>query len=249
MHTFAYMAFYKSISEHYDDIFPHNPMQVQFVRTTFEHCGDMKLLDVGCGTANLCIALAPHFKEVAGFDPDETMLRLANEKAGADHSNLSFHPYGMSDLDKQDRFCDMDAVLCFGNTLVHLADKNEIFQFLKQARVILKPGGELLMQVINYDWIFEQKAGGLPTIENDRIKFVRNYHFHSHGNQIDFETILTIKQSREEIRNSIPLFPVRKDEINELLRQAGFERIKFYGNFKRDPLQEDSIPLIIEATK
>ena len=64
---------------------------------------------------------------------------------------------------------------------------------------------------------------------------------------IDFETILTIKEDKRQIENTIPLYPVRKAEIEQLLKDAGFSDIKFYGNFKREALTSDSIPLIIEA--
>ncbi len=75
------MAFYKSISEHYDDIFPLNPMQLDFVLKSFDTTSGLKVLDVGCGTGSLSIALAPHFGKVIGIDPDAKMLDLANDLA------------------------------------------------------------------------------------------------------------------------------------------------------------------------
>jgi len=242
------MAFYKSISEHYDDIFPYKPIQLDFVRNSCGKSSEKRVLDVGCGTGSLSIALAPHFNEVTGIDPDETMLELANEKSDEQHANISFYPYGMLDLNKHDQLKGVDAVLCFGNTLVHLDSADEIMAFLEQAKKILKPGGKLLIQIINYDRIFEQKVSGLPTIENDRIKFVRHYHYDDSESFLDFETILSVKSSREEIRNQIRLFPVRKDDLNEMLLQAGFGDIRFYGNLKRDAYHSDSIPLVLEAS-
>jgi len=242
------MAFYKSISDHYDDIFPLKTVQVDFVRNTFEHTSKLRVLDVGCGTGSLCLALAPHFREVIGIDPDERMLQLAMGKAGKEHSNVSFLPNGMLDLDKEENFRQVDAVLCFGNTLVHLSNEAEVIDFLKQAKMILKPGGKLLIQIINYDRIFEQKMSGLSTIENDSIKFVRHYHYDDNNSFLDFETILTLKSSQEEIRNQIRLFPVRKNDLNEMLLQAGFTDIRFYGNFKRDAYRPDSTPLVLEAS-
>ncbi len=197
MHTFAYMAFYKSISDHYDAIFPLNPMQPDFVLKSFDKASGLKVLDVGCGTGSLCLALAPHFREVIGIDPDEMMLKLAIAKAGGDQPGLSFHPYGMLDLEKHD--------------------------------------------------IFNEKIDGLPTIENDSIKFVRNYHY-TDRSALDFETILSIKESGEEIRNTISLFPILKDELIRLVQKAGFHDILVYGNFKRDPYLPGSIPLLLQAT-
>ncbi len=241
------MAFYKSISEHYDDIFPQNPMQLDFVLKSFDNTSGLKVLDVGCGTGSLSIALAPHFGKVIGIDPDAKMLDLANEKAGSDQPGLSFLPYGMLDLEKHDIFNNIDVLLCFGNTLVHLGSEEEIQEFLRQAKTTLKPGGKLMIQIIHYDRIFNEKIAGLPTIENDSIKFVRNYHY-TDRNALDFETILSIKESGEEIRNTISLFPILKDDLISLVQKAGFHDILVYGNFKQDPHLPGSIPLLIEAS-
>jgi len=240
------MVFYESIADYYDDIFPLNPAQVNFILESLDS-GDMKILDVGCGTGSLSIALSYHFKEVYGIDPDEEMLKLAVEKAGSKTPNLSFYPYGMLDLKRLYKAASFDAVLCIGNTLVHLSSAEEIQDFLKQANTVIKPGGKLLIQIINYDRIFSEAIYSLPTIENERIKFIRNYHYPDTKEFIDFETILSIKSSGKEIRNSIKLFPVRKRVLEELLVRSGFPDIAFFGNFKRDALQEESTPLVIEA--
>lgn len=241
------MAFYKSISEYYDAIFPLNLMQLDFVLKSFEKASELKVVDVGCGTGSLCLALAPHFREVIGIDPDEMMLKLAIEKARGNQPGLSFHPNGMLDLEKNDIFNNTDALLCFGNTLVHLSSEEEIIEFLRQAKTTLKPGGKLMIQIINYDRIFNDKISGLPTIENDSIKFVRNYHY-TDRNALDFETILSIKENGEEIRNTISLFPILKYELIRLAQKAGFHNILVYGNFKRDPYLPGSIPLLLQAT-
>jgi len=154
----------------------------------------------------------------------------------------------MLDLESNDLLQVMDVVLCFGNTLVHLSSEDEILNFLQQAKQLLKPGGKLMIQLINYDRIFNHGIKGLPTIENDEIRFVRNYHYTEDESKLDFETILSIKNSGEEIRNNVRLFPIRKERLHELIMQAGFGDICFYGNFKRAPFSADSIPLIIEAT-
>ena len=43
--------------------------------------GRGKLLDLGCGTGELAIRLAPRFQEVTAVDPDAEMLAAAQQKA------------------------------------------------------------------------------------------------------------------------------------------------------------------------
>ena len=140
-----------------------------------------------------------------------------------------------------------DAVICFGNTLVHLDGPESILDFFIQSRKILRNNGKLLLQTINYDRIIEQEIKGLPTIENDKIMFVRNYRLHTDQKTIDFETILTVKDSGQQIINAIRLYPLRNVELINLLMQAGFKDIFFYKNFNRDVITGESIPLVVEA--
>ena len=239
------MAFYKSISDYYDNIFPTSPQQLAFVKDHLSDPHEYTILDVGCGTANLSISMASHFKKIIGIDPDKIMLQKAKEKAGNAYPNLVFYPYGMLEIEKY--FNDIGAILCLGNTLVHLNSEDEILAFLRQACKVLRPGGKLLIQIINYDRIIDQGIGSLPTIENDEVKFIRNYHYDATNNSLGFETNLSIKGTNEEIHNLIQLYPIRKRELEGLLRKTGFDSVSFYGNFKGEALTDNSIPLVLEA--
>lgn len=243
------MAFYKSIADYYDDIFPFSPPQKGFVSSCIPNISDAKLLDIGCGTGNLALALAPLCREIIGIDPDESMLEIARQKTADKFTNLQFHPYGMLDMEEKFKPVSFDAILCFGNTLVHLSTEDEIINFLRQSKHVLKPGGKLLIQIINYDRIIDQDISALPTIENDRIKFVRDYRYHPENNILDFETSLTIKENNQEIKNCIQLLPIRKADLENLMIKAGLTDIVFYGNFKKATLLGDSVPIVIEGMR
>lgn len=243
------MNFYQSIAAFYNDIFPFNPAQLPFTKAAFSQPEECSLLDIGCGTGNLSFELAKAFKHVTAIDLDEDMLEVAKDNKQQEAQNLKFSTLNMLDIADHFDAESFDGVLCYGNTLVHLPDSETMSHFFENVNKVLKPGGKFLIQIINYDRIFYQKVAGLPTIENDRIRFVRNYHYDTDFNSLQFETILTYKEKNEQITNSIPLFPIQKDMLGLLLQSAGFGQIKFYGNFKRDALTSESIPLIIEMKK
>lgn len=240
------MAFYESISNVYDLIFPLNPAQLDFIRQGFGNIERSHILDVGCGTGSLSLALAGICKDVTGIDPDEKMLDLARGKAGGRYSNLKLLQLGMLDIGAQ--FDHLDGIICFGNTLVHLSSADEIFAFVSQSKQALTPGGRLMIQIINYDRVIDKGIKSLPTIENDQICFERLYHYDALRGSIDFETRLTIKSQDRTINNSITLTPVRKILLHKMLADAGFHDISFYGDFKRGLLEPDSTPLVVEAS-
>ncbi len=240
------MAFYESISDVYDLIFPLNPAQLDFIRQGVGNIGRSHILDVGCGTGSLSLALAGICKDVTGIDPDGKMLELAREKAGGRHSNLQYLQLGMLDIGTH--FDHLDCIICFGNTLVHLSSQDEIFSFVSQSKKALTPGGRLMIQIINYDRVIDKGIKSLPTIENDQICFERLYHYDAIHGSIDFETRLTIKSQDRMIYNSITLTPVRKTQLHKMLTEAGFHDISYYGDFKRGLLEPDSTPLVVEAS-
>jgi len=240
------MNFYQSIADYYEQIFPLNKMQIDFVRKAINDSEKKSLLDIGCGTGSLSIELSKVFKKATAIDLDISMIEKALEK---EHPKVNFRVMNMLDIEQVFGQHSFAAIICFGNTVVHLNSMESILDFFIQSRSVLKENGKLLFQLINYDNIINNSINGLPTIENDAIKFVRNYTYHPEKNMIDFETKLTIKKSKQQIENTIQLYPLRKAEIEDLLLQACFSDWKFYGNFKRDELNENSIPLVVEVVK
>lgn len=239
------MEFYRSIYSYYDDIFPLRQEQVEWVEA---NCATTpaKIIDIGCATGNLALALAKQGHQVNAFDLDEGMVRLAMAKSKA--GNPQFRKANMLNIHKNYRKEFFDRALCFGNTLVHLNSEELMLQFFNSVRRILKPGGQFFIQILNYDYILKNEITALPLIENDRIKFIRNYTFIS-DQRIQFNTQLEIKASKTRIDNSVELYPLSKNHLEQLLVSAGFRSIRFRSNFKDEAYSPNSLPLIVKAQK
>lgn len=54
---------------------------IEYLRDRFDLDGTGRLLDLGCGTGRLGVALAPHVGEVVGIDPNDAMIDHAGERA------------------------------------------------------------------------------------------------------------------------------------------------------------------------
>ena len=253
------MKFYTSIVSYYDDIFPYQELQKTFIESFEVHAWDSTLLDVGCGTGSLVLNLADRFGTLIGIDPDKEMLHLAQKKAlkfKADHrdsldelGNWVFKQGGMLNISDEFASQAFNTVLCLGNTLVHLSSLEEVKSFLAGAYEILRSGGLLMIQIINYDRIIDQKLKGLPTIENEKVRFERVYHYDESPELINFQTKLIIKDSGWEIENDIPLLAIRPKQLRALMLESGFSGLEEFGNFKKDAFGPDSQPYILVGRK
>ena len=239
------MSFYQSISGYYREIFPLQPVQAWFVRESFPDSTALSLLDVGCGTGDLSIELSSSFNSITGIDLDATMVDIARKSATA---NLRFLTLDMLEIQKRFAHGAFKGILCFGNTLVHLQDQENILGFVQQAGNVLGKSGKLLIQIINYDRILDQDIRTLPEIDTEHFSFVRNYQYDKNRHLVIFESILKVKARGESIRNRIPLYPLRKAELHSMLTKAGFTEISYYGSFKKEALKKESIQLVVEAS-
>ncbi len=240
------VTFYSSIADVYDKIFPLQPPQIAFVESALDK-KHPEILDIGCATGSLAVELAKRHYTVTGIDFDHELLRLAELKAVQEGMDIQFKKMDMRKIPEHFSKNSFDAVLCCGNTLVHLTDISEIRHFLAQTAVILRSGGVLLLQIINYDRILDEGIRGLPAIENEQLRFERYYDYDQESGLIDFRTILTVKDTGQTIENIIPLFPLRKKDLIGMLSPAGFTGIQTFGNFDGQPFLPDSIPLIVKA--
>ncbi|MFC1746243.1 class I SAM-dependent methyltransferase [Candidatus Riflebacteria bacterium] len=242
--------FYKTITPYFDLIFPAEPRQVDFIISSITDATETKsILDVGCGTGNLSFGLLPHFQKVVGIDFDAEMIKKAKAKIINSELAVNFMTLDMLSIEKQFGHGSFDFIACFGNTLVHLINITEIENFLTQAKNVLKPGGKLFIHNINYDRVLEKKLAGLPAIENDRIKFERIYKIHPGEKLVDFETVLTVKETNIVIKNKVELYPLKESKLRGLLAEIGFINTFTYGDFKKGEVSLEKRPLILETTK
>lgn len=239
------MSFYDEIAEYYDHIFPFNRTQIQFVKSyTREPYLHKAILDIGCGTGDLAIALADTGFQVTGIDTDEKMLSKARKKM---NTPVAFIGIDMKMIAQRFVSPLFDIALCFGNTLVHLTSVLEIELLCKQIKALLQENGAFLFQILNYDHILDHNIKSLPLIENNTITFERYYTYNDIKNLMSFRTILTIKKTGKRIENEIYLYPLRRHELDTALKKAGFTDISYYGDFDKSKLKADSLPLVGEA--
>jgi len=240
--------FYTSIAPYYQHIFPFNPAQIEFLKHVLPYNG-ARVLDVGCATGELAFALSHFGFPTWAFDYDGQMVQMAQRNKSEDDMFPVFEQLDMRLIGEHFPESYFDSVICFGNTLVHLLSKEDVQTFIDASFKVLASEGKLAIQILNYDYILDQQIKSLPLIDNEEVRFDRNYEFSDDSELINFNTKLTIKSTGQELKNTTQLLPIRKTELQEYLQKAGFTQVDLFGNFKADPLTGTSLPLIVTAMK
>jgi len=242
--------FYTSISKYYSEIFPFQPTQLQFVKSNSGDLAGKQILDIGCATGELAFQLALTGAFVTAIDLNDNLLNQAKEGCGDfQTANPVIQKGNMLELDADFQPAQFDVVLCFGNTLVHLQTPELILQMLTGVSKVLKPGGQFLLQILNYDYILAEQVTELPTIETELIKFTRKYEFSKHSALIEFQTELFLKSINKTVRNSTTLFALKCTQLYDLLQNTGFSEIQFFSSFKQEPFGGNHLPLVARCTK
>ena len=101
-------------------------------------------LEIGCGPGRLMRPLSRHFKEIHGIDVSDAMIKLARERLRGTPNAFPHHSSG-SDLKlfPDEKF---DFVYSYA-VFQHIPSVNVVFEYLSEARRVLKSGGILRCQV------------------------------------------------------------------------------------------------------
>lgn len=237
------MSFYQQLSEYYDEIFAVQPDEMRFLAAQL--LGKERLLDIGCGTGNKTVHFSSPTNSIVAIDLDPGMIAKAREFHVRD--SIRYEVMDMLAVDEHFAPASFDGVLCLGNTLVHLDSPAAIGGLLGKTHALLAPEGRFVLQILNYDRIIALNVENLPEINTEHTVFKRRYAWRN--GVLRFITTIVVKKSGETLTSDIPLYPLRKGELTELLESAGFAGLTYYGGFQGDPHNENAFVTVAVCGK
>lgn len=102
------------------------------------------LLDLACGTGTLSILLEKQGFSVIGVDASEEMLSVAQSKLYDGSRDIMFLCQNMLYLDL---YGTVDCAVCTLDSLNHLADINEVKKAIEKVSLFMNPGGIFIFDV------------------------------------------------------------------------------------------------------
>lgn len=171
------------------------------------------ILECACGSGDLLIEIQKDFY-ATGLDLDQQMLELAKKK-GAKNLVLG----DMLDLSP---FKNLNTVLCVGDSLNYLIEKESVEKFFNEVYSSLNPGGRFIFDMHTINRLQEFKE---PFIEEANMgDYQYQWSIISEQDIISHQFIFYIND--DTIKQNILQRVYQVELIVELLNLAGFKQIE-----------------------
>ena len=234
---------FEEFAEHYDRMVHEEPDRLEFFRALFHEHGVRSVLDCACGTGNDLIMVHNLGLQIYGSDISEAMLVQARKMLSGHQIEI---PLRRIDFRELPQHCDQqfDAVLCLTTSLPQLLEEQDIVRALQSMHEVLNTKGILVLTQGLTDGQLKSRVRFAPAInapDFTRIMVVDYYDEEYEVNVLD----MTHTQEKSDFN----VFSVRyrillQDDYERLLREAGFSKIKYYGDWNFKPYDKEESELL-----
>jgi SAM-dependent methyltransferase len=213
------------------------------------------VLELGCGTGRILLALARAGCTVVGLDSSPPMLARFREKVAAEpaavRARITLHERDVRDFDLGTTY---PLVIAPFRVLQHLITVEEQLAFLAAVAPHLTAGGRFIFDVFNPDFARLASADGVEREDTpqQRLPDGRSFRRTARVTRVRFvdqvsEIELIYYVSGQRFVQAFEMRWYLRAELEHLLARAGFQVRAVYGDFMRAPLVDASPELIVCA--
>ncbi len=190
--------------------------EVDFIIESYQLPRGSVLLDLGCGQGELCIELTRRGYSVVGYDLSVYQLAMAGDNAQQAGQKINFLQGDMREMAFDNMF---DGILCWDTSFGYFEeDKN--LEVLRRMRQALKPGGKLMLDILNRDFV-SQQAPYSHWFEGDGCVCMDDMNMDWITNRLKVKRSIILDDGRsKELQYSIRLYSL--SDIGRMLHEAGF---------------------------
>ena len=213
----------------------------QFFIDVLRARGKETVLDVASGTGFHSVRLTEAGFNVTTADGSAAMLTKAFENGQSRGLILKTvqADWRWLNRDIQGKY---DAIICLGNSFTHLHEEKDRRRALAEFYAALKHDGVLILDQRNYDAILDEG-------------FSTKHKFYYCGEKVTAEPeyyddgLIRMKYSFPDgSEYTLNMCPIRKGYVRRLLSEAGFERVRTYGDFQ-ETYADDSPDFFIHVAE
>lgn len=190
--------------------------EVDFIEGSFNLEKPAAVLDLACGAGRHAVELTKRGYTTVGYDLSVTQLARASESAQTSGARVAFLHGDMREMGFEQMF---DAVLCWNASFGYFEEEKNL-SVLKNIHRALKPGGCLLLDIPNRDFIVSQQPAQ-NWFEGDGCVCMDDMHVDFITSRLCVKRTIMLDDGRnKECLYSIRLFGLH--ELGRMLHEIGF---------------------------
>lgn len=242
------MELIQNMIEYYEELYPVTDEQKKFYSKEIEkYQTPAKVLRIGCGTGQFENYLAKKGLDVTGLETSRELLDSANRRRRTQLMAIRF--FQMSTIEMS-RFLGKgfyDIISCLNDRILFIHDETLMKKFFFDCKQLLAPGGELIIQMTNFNHISRAPVVQLSVRESIRAKLFTDIISEENGGIYLKQYVETGNGKLLPVIEKAAIYPLIKEEIEEFAKNAGFKEVSFYGDYNLSPLTDDCENLVCIA--
>ncbi|MFZ5832177.1 MAG: class I SAM-dependent methyltransferase [Planctomycetota bacterium] len=221
-----------------------------FYRRWFTEVSARRVLDAACGSGRHAAMFHAWGLEVEGADLSPAMIARARQTFG-EPEKLSWAVRAFEVPTAAEE--SFDAAICVGNSLALAAGLAEVRQALAALALAVRPGGVVLVQVLNFHAITEgpclwQKCKRLE-IERRGLVVVKGVHRTATRGYVDL-VVAPLDDPQAMQTESAPLLILDDNQLAAAAADAELRDLQFFGGYRDQPYERtSSTDLVMVARK
>lgn len=219
--------------------------EVDFIQSALGAKPGAMILDLGCGNGRHAVGLAERGYSVVGYDLSVSQLAAAGELAQALGQKINFLQGDMREMSFASMF---DSAYCWNATFGYFEEEKNM-RVLQSLYHALKPGGTVLLDVVNRDFVIGQEPNsnwfegdGCVCMDDMYVDFITS------RMRVKRTVMLEDGQTRE-CNYSIRVYSLH--ELGKLMHDIGFRVTRVSGDIKTAGVFFGAVSprILVEATK
>ena len=237
------MSSYEALAGHYDELTEDvaYTRRADFVEKLMgrSRVPVKTVLDLACGTGTMTAIFTRRGYELVSVDASADMLAVAREKtAGVPGEPPVFL---QQDMPRLDLYGTVEAAICCLDSLNYLTRPSDLRRTLGRLRLFIQPGGVLIFDV-NTLYKLQNLDGQVFLDEREDVYCVWRTEYNRRSRVCTYYMDLFSQEKGELWRRDFEYHRQRAYSVEELegyLREAGFTRIRTFGDCRMRPPREN----------
>ena len=243
----AYGEFAKIYDDLINEDINYDNMASRIIEICNEHNIECKdYLDVACGTGNVTVRLAKHFKDIYAVDLSEDMLREAFNKLKENRIKGKIICQDMTEMQLNRKFDLITSVLDSTN---YITDEDDLEKYFSSVKGHLKDDGIFIFDVNSYYKLSEILGNNIYTYSEEDVFYTWENVFED--DMVSMFLTFCVKQGELYERFEEEHFEraYKEEELESALSNCGLKVINKFDGYSNNKVQANSERIVYVVKK